>query len=151
MRTSVYSVAVSVLLAFLVGCDGGVDAPSPPRATTSVTLPAVSYYDFPPLSGPSQTFVFERELSYPVREFTRGSRFVLYDNGAFELQYPNFSYRGAYRDADGVLGFGFYAEAVVEPDWGTMTGLLRDSSLEIDFRVEAEMADFEDAAYSRVP
>jgi len=39
--------------------------------------------------GASRTFLFDRELSYRVNDYTKMSRFVLYDNGAFVLQYPS--------------------------------------------------------------
>ena len=51
------------------------------------------------LSGPSRTFVFDRELSYRVSDYTKMSRFVLYDNGAFVLRFPSLGeggYRGGY-------------------------------------------------------
>ena len=44
--------------------------------------------NFPPLSGPARTFIFER-ADYRVAEYTEKSRFVLYDNGALALRYPN--------------------------------------------------------------
>ena len=81
--------------------------PSPPPARRP--RPPIS---FPPASGPSRTFIFDSELAYPVRDFTRQSHFVLYDNGAFVLQYPPSSlgdgtFRGQYRDAIGVIMFLF--------------------------------------------
>ncbi len=60
------------------------------------------------MSGPSRTFFFDRELSYPVSDYTKKSQFVLYDNGAFVLQYPSLGeggYRGGYKDANGVITF----------------------------------------------
>jgi hypothetical protein len=43
--------------------------------------------EYPPLTKPARIYVFEKELSYHVREWTTGSRFVLYDDGTFSLQY----------------------------------------------------------------
>jgi hypothetical protein len=37
------------------------------------------------LAGPSRTFTFNHELSFPVSGYTKQSRFVLYDDGAFVL------------------------------------------------------------------
>ena len=39
------------------------------------------------MSGPSRTCVFDRVLSYRVSDYTKKSRFVLYENGARVLQY----------------------------------------------------------------
>ena len=66
-------------------------APIPSLADSAASI------NFPPLSGPSRTFIFDGELTYPVRDFTRKSRFVLYDNGAFVLQYPSSLGDGRYR------------------------------------------------------
>ena len=77
-------------------------SPSPtvaPSSTVSETqlpsvppIPPSRLMSFPPLSGPSRTFIFDSELSYRVSDYTRESRFVLYDNGAFVLQYPPSGY-----------------------------------------------------------
>jgi hypothetical protein len=62
------------------------------------------------VSGPSRIFVFDGELSHRVSDYTRQSRFVLYDDGSFVLQYPSLGeggYRGGYQDANGVIMFMF--------------------------------------------
>ena len=111
MNTTVRRGAVVVLLVLLAAC--GNSGPTSPTGTSSPSelpppTPPPPQIHFPPLSGPSRTFIFDRELSYPVRDFTRKSRLVLYDNGAFELQYPPSQYgpglfRGAYKNVDGVI------------------------------------------------
>ena len=60
----------------------GVTAVPRVRPLPSVTRPT----NVPALSGPARTFIFEH-AGYPVAEYTQQSRFVLYDNGAFALQY----------------------------------------------------------------
>jgi hypothetical protein len=107
--------------------------------------------NFPPLSGPSRTFIFDRELSYAVRDFTKKSRFILYDNGAFGLQYPGieYVYRGGYQDANGVLMFLFDSStgrSVNEP-WDDATGTLEGDSLTIQYQESMQHADFENAVY----
>src|SRR5687768_3467193 len=103
MNTTVRRSAAVVLLAFAVACGGsGPTAPSgsnqPPPLPSPFIPPAPNR--FPLLSGPSRTFVFERGVS-AVRGYTSESRFVLYDNGAFELQFAgNGAYRGGYTNAD---------------------------------------------------
>jgi hypothetical protein len=60
------------------------------------------------LSGPSRTFIFASQLAFRVSDYTKNSRFVLYDNGAFVLEYVSLGgpgYRGGYKDENGVLNF----------------------------------------------
>src|SRR4029453_17413067 len=88
MNTCVRRSAVVVLLTLSAAC--GSSKPTSPTGTSqppAAPLPTPPRPDFPPLSGPSRTFFFDRELSYPVSDYTKKSRFVLYDNGAFVLQY----------------------------------------------------------------
>jgi hypothetical protein len=113
MNTAIGRGAVVVLLVLVTACQSS--GPVSPTGTTPPSAPQPPpppRMEFPPLSGPSRTFTFERELSYPVRDFTWNSRFVLYDNGAFELQYPPSQYgpglfRGAYQVANGDIMFLF--------------------------------------------
>ena len=114
--------------------------PAPPR--TPIT--------FPPLSGPSRTFVFDRQLAYPVRDYTKQSRFVLFDNGAFLLDYPSNGGRlpGQYRATDGVLMFLFQFQGRTESEaWSDATGRLQGDSLTIEFNQEMQMSDYENAVY----
>ena len=124
-------------------------------STSGPTSPTTPQIYFPPLSGPSRTFTFDRDVSYPVRDYTRQSRFKLYENGALELQYPAssslaaFSYRGAYqRDASGVLAilFEFQGRSVGTP-WNDATATLEGDSLTVLYPWDMRMADFEDAVY----
>jgi hypothetical protein len=108
MNTTARHGAAVVLLMLLVAC--GSSGPTLPTGTSqppplpSPTPPPAA--NFPPLSGPSRTFFFDRELSHPVSNYTKNSRFVLYDNGAFVLQYLSLGeggYRGGYKDATASL------------------------------------------------
>ena len=83
---------------------------------------------------------------------TRGSHFVLYDNGAFLLQYPpsqfgDGGFRGAYQltNGDMIFLFEFQGRSVGEPGdaYGTLTG----DSLTIQYVETMKHADFEDAVY----
>jgi hypothetical protein len=100
------------------------------------------------LSGPSRIFVFDQALSYPVRDYTKTSRFVLYDNGAFVLQYPSLGeagYRGGYKDANGAIVFEWEGWSTAGP-WGA-TGTLRGDSLTVQYNLIMQLTDFEDAEY----
>ena len=105
--------AVVVLLVLSATCGGSV--PTSPSGTNpspmpTVTLPSPTLTpppNLPPLSGPARTFIFER-ADYQVAESTEKSRFVLYDNGAFSLQYLSLGglpYRGSYTEENGLLNF----------------------------------------------
>src|SRR5262245_35716433 len=96
------------LLVFSTACAGS--GPASPTVTTQpvAVLPAAPpATNFPPPSGSSRTFAFERELSYRVSDYTKQSAFVLYDNGAFVLQYKSLhgEFRGGYTSANGVIDF----------------------------------------------
>ena len=111
--------------------------PSPPRT-------------FPPLSGPSRTFVFDHELTYPVRDYTKRSRIVLYDNGAFVLRYDGLGdYRGGYTESNGVIRFDWEGWSTAGP-WGA-TAKLRGDTLTVTYNDIMMMTDFEDAVYLREP
>jgi hypothetical protein len=155
MTAAVRRSAAVLLIVLSAAC--GSSGPTAP--TGSNEFPVLSSptqppkINFPPPSGPSRTFIFDRELSYPVRDFTRNSRFVLYDNGAFVLQYPSSSFGdvrfpGAYQDASGVIMFlfEFNGRSVGSP-WDDATGTLTGDSLTVQYEWNMRMADFEDAVY----
>jgi hypothetical protein len=102
------------------------------------------------LSGPSQTFLFDRTLSAPFFDFTKDSRFVLYENGAFVLQFFGrvvVEYRGRYTEADGDVIFEWEGWSVAGP-WGA-TGSLSGDALSVRYNIIMQMSDFEDGVYRR--
>lgn len=151
MNITVGSSAVIVLLVFSVAC--GRSGPTSPSGTSqppSVPQPTIS---FPPLSGPSRTFIFDGEVSHGVSDFTKQSRFVLYDNGAFLLQYPPSRYGdggfpGQYKDADGVIMFLFeFQGRSVGTPFDDATATLRGDSLTVQYKESMQHSDFENAVY----
>jgi hypothetical protein len=153
MKTTARRGAVAVLLVLSAAC--GTSAPTsstvtsqPPPLPSIAPPPAMA---FPPLTGPARTFVFDRPLSYPVSHYTKESRFVLHDNGAFVLQYPNIggSYRGGYTEADGVVTFTWEGWSAAGP-WGA-TGTISGDSLTVRYNLIMQLTDFEDAVYVRMP
>jgi hypothetical protein len=101
------------------------------------------------LSGPSRTFIFASQLAYPVSNNTKNSRFVLYDNGAFVLEYVSLGelgYRGGYKDANGVLIFGWEGWSVAG-SWGAI-GTLQAEFLTVQYNLIMQHTDFEDAVYA---
>ena len=147
MNITVRLGAVVVLLLLLAAC--GSSGPTSPTGTNQppiVPSPTPPVTNFPPLSGPSRTFSFDHELSYPVHDYTKQSRLVLYDNGAFALKYPSVGsgegYRGAYTDANGVIAFEWQGGN----SWSA-TGILKADSLTVQYGVYMFLSDFEDAVY----
>ena len=159
MDTNVRYGAVVILSVLLAAC--GSSGPTSPTGTNPLPAPPrptpPSNISFPPLSGPSRTFLFDRELSYRVSDFTWNSRFVLYDNGAFVLQYPSSSFgdgrfRGAYQEANGVLMFLFeFQGRSVGTPWIDATATLKGDSLTVQYPESMHHADFEDAVYVLMP
>jgi hypothetical protein len=154
MNTTVGRGAVVVLLVLFAAC--GSSAPisptgaNPPSVFPRPTPPPATV--FPPLAGPSRTFTFDRELSYRVSDYTRNSRFVLYDNGAFVLQYPSLGeggYSGGYKDVNGVITFEWEGWSVAGP-WGA-TGTLKGDSLTVQYNEIMQHTDFEAALYVLMP
>lgn len=138
--------AVLALLAAW-GCSGPV-SPSPPPPVQAAPVPTPPPSNFPPLSGPSRVFVFDHELTYPVRDYTRASRLVLYDNGAFALQYPSLgtvAYRGGYSAANGEMTFEWEGWSTAGA-WGATAALTGDA-LTMRYNLIMQLSDFEDAAY----
>ena len=127
-----------------------------PHPLPSPTPPPL--IEFPPLSGPSRTFIFDNDLTYPVSDYTMQSRFVLYDNGAFLLQYPPSSFGdgrfpGAYREENGVTMFLFQSSSgrSIDEAWNDATGTLKGDLLTIQYQESMHHADFEDAVYVLMP
>jgi hypothetical protein len=149
MNASVRRGAIVVVLLVSAAC--GSSVPSTPTGTIQLPLspsptppPATN---FPPLSGPSRIFVFDRQVSYPVSNYTTKSRFVLYDNGAFVLQYEHIGdegYRGGYKEENGAITFDF--EVCCKAVWRA-TGTLQGDALTVRYNEAMQWTDFEDAVY----
>jgi hypothetical protein len=122
-------------------------APSTTNPSLSGSAPASPGVTFPPPSGPSRTFVFDHALGYPVRNYTEQSRIVLYDNGAFALQYlsPIGAYRGTYAQSGGTLSFGW--EGASAAGVWMAGGVITNDSLTVRYNEIMQLSDFEDAVY----
>ena len=78
--------------------------------------------------------------------YTAASRYVLYENGRFSLQYASLSgeYAGTYLRENGVIAFAFADDS----RWGAV-GTIRGDSIEVRYGEIMEHSDFEDAVYRR--
>ena len=130
-------------------------SPSETRQPPSLPSPTPApLIDFPPLAGPSRTFLYDRDLSYRVSDGTKNSRIVLYDNGALMLQYPPSTYgdgrfRGAYQVVNGVMKLLFNSSTgrSVDEPWDDATATLEGDSLTVEYHEIMQHSDFENAVY----
>ena len=79
------------------------------------------------------------------------SRYVLYDDGTFALQYasvryPFFQYRGDYSVTNGSITFGWTGSGTSH--WQA-SGEISDESLTVHYNLDMQMSDFEDGVYLR--
>ncbi|HUQ20831.1 MAG TPA: hypothetical protein VM099_14535 [Gemmatimonadaceae bacterium] len=153
MRKIITSSAAAILLLIGTAC-GSSDPTSPPITSNppSVSFPAPpapppAPTNFPPPSGPARVFVYDHAFWAP-QAYTTQSRFVLYDNHAFALEYapPIGEYRGAYTETNGVIVFDWEGWSIAGP-WGA-TGTLNGDTLTVKYNIIMSLSDFEDAVYT---
>lgn len=151
------AVRCGTLLALLVLASACADSvtpttPAPPPETTSSPPPPTPGPDFPAVSRPARIYLFASKLSYPVHEWTSGSRYVLYDDGTFALQSlrsQGFEYRGTYTESNALIMFHWQDNQNVPAPWRPATGTVTDDHLTVRYDVIMNMDDFEDAVYIR--
>jgi hypothetical protein len=148
-NVALVSVVAVALLSGLAGC-GHVEQPTAPTAAPPVTSPPpVSTSDaFPPISGPARIFDYSAPVSRVVTSYTPRSRFVLYDDRRFALQYGSLGieYRGTYRESGSEMTFEWEGWSAAGP-WGA-TGELSGDVLTVRYNLIMQLTDFEDAVYA---
>jgi len=151
MHTGILRGTLVGLVALSIAC--GRSTPTVPTASgqsPAVPSPAAPPLPttFPALSGQSRTFIFDHELNRAASDYTKQSRFVLYDNGAFALQYVSLGgeYRGAYTESNGF--FTLLWEGGSIPGAWSAAGALKDGSLTVQYNDNMQLSDFENAVYS---
>jgi hypothetical protein len=148
MTAGVRYAALIGLLVFAVGCSAGnaPTTPTPPPSPPAPVQPPPAL-DVPPLEGPSSLYLFSGTLAYPVSDYTKHSRYVLYDNGAFALHFPTVTvnpYLGAYVIQNNQVLFNFAGSS----QWNA-TATVNGDSLEVLYSQMMQHADFENAIYTR--
>ena len=122
---------------------------STPAAPNPTPAPVAGDFapSFPAVSRPARVYV---AVSWPFVAFPHGSplasRYVLYDDGTFGLQYssasnPFFEYAGTYKETNGSIELNF------GPNWGSATAMLSGNSLTVRYNILMQMSDFEDGVY----
>ena len=139
-------------------------APSPVHVQPTITQPPQPPPQPRPSGEPVATYVFRGPLDNPIRDFTSGSQYLLYDNGVFGLRYDAFAhvYLGTYRqDSDTII---FRFDDAWTWDQGSSclrdsrptsglcpfaTGTLKGDLLEVRYGDSMQHSDFENALYRR--
>ena len=119
-------------------------APTPPRLDTPAGV-SVPQGPLPPITGPARVFTYVSSAASPLGVITSVSRYVLYDDGTFALQYPGpFEYRGTYAALDGAVRFDFAAHP--GGVWQA-TATLDGDTLAVRYNLDMFLSDFENAVY----
>jgi hypothetical protein len=104
---------------------------------------------FPGVSRPARVFIATDWPTYAMHGSPLASRFLLYEESTFSLQYasanyPFFEYRGSYEeDADAIT---FHWGVCC--GWGAM-GVLRGDALTVKYSEQMEHSDFLSGVYVR--
>ena len=93
------------------------------------------------------TYVFSEPLGGYVDVYTRESKYVLYDNSAFALEFAAFPrpLLGVYRQENGRISFDFLANGLSADASGDLKGDL----LEVCYSEQMLQTDFANAVYRR--
>lgn len=136
MRAARFCAALA-LLVLSTTCAG--ESPTAPTPDVSNRTPIPPY---PAVTQAARIYVAVKPSPYP-------SRYVLYDDGTFALQYSraNLEYRGTYHEASGRITFEWAGWSVAGP-WGA-TGSISDDALSVRYNLIMLLTDFEDGVYLR--
>ena len=145
MHITLRLVGLVIVVTVATGC--GFSGPTAPTASAETPVAATAASPLPPIEGRARTFSFDAGRSGRVSDVTRDSRFILYDNGAFVLEYAKIwkSYRGAYTEANGVVTFEWEGWSAAGR-WAA-TGTLDGDALMVRYNIVMNMSDFDDAGY----
>lgn len=154
--------ALVALLVFATACsDSGSPAAPTSKADSTDPRPSTrtppspsnpASVPFPEVSRPARVYVAVSSPYYPMHGSPLASRYVLYDDGTFALQYssanyPFFEYRGTYAEADTDIRFNWEGWSVAGP-WGATASVAGDS-LTVRYNLIMQLSDFEDGVYIR--
>ena len=141
---SIAKITLGALLVTLAGCK---DTPLPIEPSAPPPSQPSAPQDFPVPSSPAT--IYDRTSPSYV---PGNSRYVIYDNGTFSLQYVTpafgfFEYVGKYTRTDSAITFQFDANGGAFPSW-LADGIFAGDSLTVKYNEDMNMSDFEDGTYS---
>jgi hypothetical protein len=134
-------------LVLLGACSASPTAPVPPAVTPPAVAPSP---EATPVAG-TRVFAFKSpaQPAQTVGWYTPGSRYVLYEDGRFALEYPHGTYRGTYVQNGAAITFSWEGSSRAGP-WGA-EGSLRDGQLTVRYNMIMMLSDFDDAIYALQP
>ena len=132
-RFSTLAVALAAGISLATGC-GDSTTPVEPPSPAPIAKPI-----FPAPSRPAQIYV------EAVQTSSQPSRYVLYEDGSFALQYPFGEYPGTWSQKDDVITFTFR-----EPLWEAI-GFLAGNHMIIQYNYYMAFSDFRGQTYVRSP
>ena len=141
--------ALTAVVALSIACGSAPTAPTAASIQrTAAPSPVPPAASFPPWSGASRSFTFDHQLANGLQDYTRQSRFILYDDGAFALKYDSLGieYHGGYTESNGAVVFQWEGWSLAG-SWGA-TGVLEGGALTVHYNDIMMLSDFEDAAYA---
>jgi hypothetical protein len=147
MPGAIRCAALLAVVVLATAC-GGRSPTAPTMPPVASTPPPAPSPEFPAITRPASVYNFADAPFLPA-DWTRRSRFVLYDDGRFSLQYAGLGeYPGTYTVASTRIQFAF-------DGWSTAgslgaTATLVDDRLSVQFNMVMLMSDFEDAVYVRM-
>lgn len=134
----------AALAAALIMCVSCQDSrtPTSPSQVTAAPLPPTT---FPDVVQPARIF---------VAADSGRSRYVLYDEGKFALQYlyslGSWHFPGTYKEVDGQLTFTFDGDGWSIAGQPDARGVLEGDSLTVSYNVIMQLSDFENGVYVRI-
>jgi hypothetical protein len=147
MRNVIGFVVLSVLL-LSAGCSNSHQPTAPSTVERVLTLPTPiePACVFAAVTQRGRVYAFSHARFPNPASYTRCSRFVLYDNGSFELQFGGRgTYSGTYRILGNVVDFTWDGWSVAG-SWGS-NATLDDNTLDVRYNTIMMLSDFEDAVY----
>jgi hypothetical protein len=135
------------------GC-GGQNTPAAPTSQYVVpeppTNPPATACVFSPVTRPARVFAYLESPLPKVSAYTLCSRYVLYEDGTFELEFAGRAlYRGTYVLTANTADFTWDAWSVAGT-W-TSSATLRSDRLTVKYGLIMQLDDFEDAIYQLRP
>ncbi len=161
MKTFSPIIAAACLAVGCIGCGSGDGIVAPPafpkpQSPTLAQTPTSNLSNYPTLTHPGAVYTQQSQESASAVAYPGSltSRYVIYDDGSFDLQYISehfgfFSYAGTYTESGMVVTLNFHDGNGATGPW-VATGTLSGNQMNVKYNLSAGLADFEDAVYVRV-
>ena len=143
--------ACLIILLLAAACDDATPVEIDPVAEP-VRLPEPVPPAPPPMNKPGRIYEAVDSPYYAIHGSPLGSRYVLYDDGTFSLQYssaqyPFFQYTGSYVVRDSTVAFTFNSWSTAG-EWGASARITEDS-LTVEYNLIMVLSDFEGGLFLR--